>query len=568
MIDPTAAPATRAPHAPRPLLATALLCLLAGAPLSRAMPQDGRVGRRGVSPSDVATARQVLLDAASPQERDFDSLIRAAFREATARKLPSITDNPEAQYEPEYLAFRGEIYGELRERPSLREFLRGIARRAQNGAFDFVAATAAMVLADAPVADDLPALLDGYRAAAADSRASIARQLGRAVAALRIATPPPAGVAEALELLRADAGEGKAASRGAAIEGLFRAGCEDEALAILKPLLIEGADPFQTVTLLSACSRFFRRQNLDPLLKARALAATSAVFNDLLDSDEPVAATGVISGKGRSLRAAITFLQEVGGDAEFELLLRCLTEENGFRLLGMDGLQNLRYALQGKRGKVAPELGARVDEHYLGVVLEAGQRLFDLEEAPYEREEKERFFLARDLRYNALSYLVDQFFRTSAVKERIGRESDLTALLAAIVQSREDVRVDAADPQSPFVAVLEKTENRTLALQLLALIEREWNRRPGIDVFAEAYGLLCTEIQAPLQSIAEVVAFRKARAPGLELTIPVRRTPDDPWIRGACCQAIANLGYIVHTEPTRIRIQVDPENPWPWPDQG
>ncbi|MBM4013458.1 MAG: hypothetical protein FJ293_00625 [Planctomycetes bacterium] len=548
--------------------AAALLFAPAVTPTARAAPQDDRAGRRGVSPTDVATARQALLDAATPQEREFDSLIRAAFREATARKLASVMDNPEAQYEPEHLALREEIYGELRNRPALREFLRTTARRTPNGAFDFVATTAALVLADAPVADDLPALLDGYRATPAESRAGIARQLGRALAVLRTANPPPPTVAEALELLRADAGEGKAVARGAAIEGLFRAGCEDEALAILKPLLIEGADPYQTVTLLSACSRFFRRPNLDPLLKARALAATAAVFNDLLDSNEPTSTTGVISGKGRSLRAAITFLQEVGGDAEFELLLRCLTEPNGFRLLGMDGLQNLRFALQGKRGKVAPELGARVDEHYLGVVLEAGQRLFDLEEAPFDQDEKEQFFLARDLRYNALSYLVDQFFRNAALKERIGREGDLPALLVALAQSREDIREDPTDAQSPYVVVLEKTENRTLALQLLALIEREWNRRPGLDVFAEAYGLLCLEIQAPLQPIAEVVAFRKARAPGLELTIPVRRTPDDPWIRGACCQAIANLGYIVHTEPTRIRIEVDAANPWPWAEQG
>lgn len=541
------------------------------APLAPRLPAQGAgTGNRPAAPAttDVASARQALLDAATPLERDFDSLIRAAFKESTDRKLPSTNDNPEASYEPEHLAFRAEVYGELLARPALREFLRSLARRKPTGAFDFVSAIAGMVLADAPVADDLPALIEGYRAASPESRAGIARQLGRALAVLRVATPPVAGCDDALAQLRADAAEGKAAARGAAIEGLYRAGFEDEALAVIKPVLLEGADPSQTVTLLSASARLFRKPNLDPLLKARALAAVAAVVEGLLDSTEPTAMTGVISGKGRSLRAAITFLQDVGGDAEFELLLRCLTEPIGAQLLGMDGLQNLRYALQGKRGKVAPALGARLDDHYLGVVIAAGQRLFDLEETPYDKDEKEQFFASRDLRYNALSYLVDQFFRTPALKERIGAESDLPALLAALVQAREDVREDPADAQSPYVAVQEKTENRVLALQLLALIEREWNRKAGLDVFAEAYGVLCVEIQAKLQPIAETVAFRKARAVGLELTIPIGRNPDDPWIRGACCQAIANLGYIVHTDPGRIRIEVDAAAPWPWPEEG
>jgi hypothetical protein len=319
--------------------------------------------------------------------------------------------------------------------------------------------------------------------------------------------------------------------------------------------------------LLSACSRLFRRPNLDPLMKARALAAAGAAVDGLLAGDQPVAATQVISGQGRALRATVTFLQEVGGDAEFELLMRCLIEPRGARLLGMDGQQNLRFALQGKRGKVAPELGARLDEHYLGFITSAGQRLFDLDEAPLEQGEKESFFEARDQRYNALSYLVDQMYRTAAVKERIGKESDLVDHLVALYRAKEDVRADPADPDSPYVAVVEKLENRVLALQLLALIEREWNRRSGLDLFAESFGVLCLEIQAPLQDVATVVAFRRARAPGLELSVPITKAPDDAWVQGACCQAIANLGYVVQTTGGVIRIEVDAKNPWPWPDE-
>jgi hypothetical protein len=60
----------------------------------------------------------------------------------------------------------------------------------------------------------------------------------------------------------------------------------------------------------------------------------------------------------------------------------------------------------------------------------------------------------------------------------------------------------------------------------------------------------------------------RARAPGLELAVPITKAPDDAWVQNACCQAIANLGYVVQTSGGRIRIEVDAKNPWPWPDEG
>src|SRR5688572_13724404 len=241
------------------LLAAACVAAAALAPPVAAQGSGGGGGRRGNRPvADLVTAKKTFLDAPTPQERDFTALIFAAGQEATDRKLPSTMDQPEANYSPEFLAFRAEVYGELLARPDVREFLRSIVRKPPSGAFDWSSATAAMVLADTPTEGDLQALLDGYRATQPESRAAVARQLGRAVGTLRATAPTPA-TDEALALLRADAAEGKAAARGAAIEALFRAGCEDEALAVVKPLLTEGADPLETVTLLSACSRLFRR---------------------------------------------------------------------------------------------------------------------------------------------------------------------------------------------------------------------------------------------------------------------------------------------------------------------
>ncbi len=553
-----------------PRLATALALLFAshveavaqGAP---AAPRPGRGNRAGRGAVDWTTARQALLDATPPTETLFSDLLQAVFEEATRRKLPSTMENPDANYSPEYLAFRQEMYGELRERPDLRTFLRGLAGRTPSGAFDFVGITAALILADAPDAEDLDALFAGYRATPPDSRAGVARQLGRAAGTLKLA-----GLARADEVmaqLRQDAAAGRPGQRGAAIEGLYRAGAIEEALGAIKPLLLSEADPTESVPLLAACSRLLRRTDVDPFLRARAVAAASSAITKLLDSDEPVQTTQVISGQGRTLRAAISFLQEVGGDAEFELMMRCLVEPRGPRMLGMDGLQNLRFALQSKRATVSAELGRKLDRHYLQTVLDAGNRLFALEEEPFQPDEQRAFFEARDLRYNALSYLCDQFLRAPAVKELLGSEPDLPALLATFVRSKEEVREEGGAADAPWLAIAEKVENRVLALQLLARVQREWNRDPaGLDLFAESYALLCVEVQAPLLPFAEIVAFRRARAPGLVFEIPIGRAPSDPWVKGACCQAIANLGYIVSTVAGRVRIEADGESPWPWPD--
>lgn len=554
-----------------PLVAFLFVALAAAPGAAQADPGERRPGRGGRGrfggrqAGDVAGARQALLDAETPTDELFTALLSAAFQEATNRTLPSTNEDPDANYSPEYVAFRAEVYGPLRERPATRAFLRRLAARAPAGAFDFAGATAAMVLADAPDEEDLAALHAGYRAAPGDNRSPLARQLGRAVAALR--AQGSARAQELLDELRADAAEGNPNERGAAIEALWRAGAADDALRTLKAALLEGADPLEAVPLLSACSRLLRRNDVDPFLRARALAAAGAGVEALLDPDAPVHATQVISGEGRALRAAIGFLRDLGGDEEFGLLMRCLAEPRAHRLLGMDGLQQLRFALQARRAAVAPELGAQLDERYLAVVLATGERLFALEEEPLDRDEQRAFFEARDLRYNALSYLVDQFVRAPALEQRLHGLPELPDYLAVIARSRAEEREDPADHDSPYIAVEEKLENRVLALQLLALVQRKWNRDPGrLDLFAEAFALLCREVQAQPPPLAEVVEFRRARAPGLVLELAIGRAPDDPWVQRNCAQAIANLGWVVETRGGRIRIEADAQEPWPWPD--
>jgi len=533
----------------------------------------GRGGRGPRTTVDLPTAQKLLLEKDPPEERDFTTLVQAAMQESTNRRLPSFMEDPESTYGPEQRALRAEAYGPLLAEPRTREFLRSLVRRPASGAFDFAGSTAALVLADAPDEEDLRALFAGYQATAPENRTSVARQLGRALAALREAQPPPELAAEALARLRADAGEGKASQRGAAIEGLFRTGDADEAIRVLRPLLSGEEDPLETVTVLQACSRLFRRADLDPFMKARAVATAEAAIDALLSSSGEVAPTQVISGQGRTMRAAIAFLQDAGGASAFDVLLRCLGSERAQRLLGMDGLQTLRFALQSRRQTMDPAQAETLDERWLRLLLDAGSRLFALEEEPMEREEQRAFWDARDLRYNALGYFCDQFMRVPAspgsppVKERLGREPDLPAYLAAIFRAREDVKEDGGSGADRYVAVAEKLENRVLALQLLASIQREWNRDPGgLDLFAEAYALLCGEIQAPLLPIEQVVDFRSAREPGRQLEIPVGRAPADAYVQGAASQTIANLGYVVTNAVQKIVIEVDAEHPWPWPD--
>jgi hypothetical protein len=532
----------------------------------------GGFGARGARATvDLPTARRLLLEKDPPEEGDFTALVQAAMQESTDRRLPTFMEDPDATYGPEQRAFRAEVYGPLLAEPRTREFLRSLAKRPATGTFGFSGSTAALVLADDPDEADLAALFEGYQATGPENRAGPARQLGRAIAAMKAKEPEAALAEEALARIRADAAEGKASQRGAAIEALFRAEETDEAVRVLRPLLAEGNDPLETATVLQACSRLFQRRDVDPFMKASAIATAEAAVEKLLASDEEVAPTQVISGEGRTLRAAIAFLQDAGGTREFDVLMRCLESPRALRLLGMDGLQTLRFGLQSRRRRVSAEQAARIDEHWLKLVVEAGSRLFALEEEPMEPEEQRAFWDARDLRYNALGYFCDQFARAPAaggapgVKSRLERELDLPAYLAALYQSREDVTIEGEDGSERFTAVAEKLENRVLALQLLSLIQREWNRDPGgLDLFAEALAMLCAEIQAPPPAPEQIAAFRESRESDRLLEIAVVRAPADNYVQGAAAQTIADLGYVVTSGPDKVVIRADLEHPWPW----
>jgi hypothetical protein len=544
---------------------------------SPAFAQDGAGGGHGGGrgrgdgsarpKTNIATARQALLDAATPDVKDFSSLIQAASDESTKRKLPSFTDSPENNYVPEQIAFRKEVYGPLLESPVTHGFLRDLVKKAQTG-FDFNAATAALVLADAPDDGDLDALFSGYVATSPESRTSIARQLGRALGNVRDQKPPPARFTEMLDRVKADAAEGKPAQRGYAIEALWRGGETELAVKHLEALLAKEADPLESLTVLQACSRLLQKSEVDPLLRARAIAIAHAAIEQLLADTTEITPSQAISGKGKMMRSAVSFLQDVGGTHEFDLVMRCLTEPRSQRLLGMDGLQNVRYGLQRNRATMDEAQGKAVDDYFLKLVDDAGARLFSLEEEPMTAEEQRAFWDARDLRYNALSYLIDQLRRTKVVKERLGQEKELPEHLVLLFRAKADVK-EERDGEVIYRGVAEKLENRVCALELLGRLQREFNREPpGIDLFSEALAILSSEVQSGLVDPGGIIAFRKAYKPHVRFNFPIGKEPADEFVKREAIMTIATLGYVIWTGDGKIGIEVDANDPWPWERDG
>ena len=548
------------------------------APISRTIAQQpphggretgaGGRGRRNAAPkSDVATARQKLLDAAAPDAKDFNALIQAAGDEATKRKLPATSENPENNYTPELGAFRKEIYGPLLENTVTRDFLRGLAKKASSG-FDFNMATAALILADAPDEADLDALFTGYDATAPESRTTIARQLGRALGVVRDRTPPPARFSEMIERIKADAAAGKPGQRGAAIEALWRAGETALALKHVEALLAKEADPLESVTVLQACSRLVQKNDVDPLLRARAVATAHAAIETILADTSEITPAQAISGKGRMLRSAVAFLQDVAAAHEHDLVMRCLTGTRPQRLLGMDGLQSVCSGLERARDKLTPEQGTQVDDWFLKQIVEAAARLFSLEEEPMTVEEQRTFWDGRDLRYNAISYFNTEIRRSQGVKERLKKERELDDHLVTLFRAKADVK-EERDGETIYRGVAEKLENRVMALQLLSNIEREFNREPpGVDLFSEAFAIAAAEVHAGVIDPGAVVKFRKDYAPHVLFEFSVIKEPADDFVKRAAIQTMANLGYVIWTGEGKIGIEVDAENPWPWERDG
>jgi hypothetical protein len=155
------------------------------------------------------------------------------------------------------------------------------------------------------------------------------------------------------------------------------------------------------------------------------------------------------------------------------------------------------------------------------------------------------------------------------VKERLWKkENDLPELLVTLFKAKEDVK-DERDGETVWRGVAEALENRASALRLLANMEREFNKpTPGIDLFSEGLAVLCSEVQAPPIRPAEIIAFRKAYAPGAMFEFPVGKEPADEYVKRTGCMVIATLGYIVHTGDGKVGIEVDAANPWPWERDG
>jgi hypothetical protein len=371
-----------------------------------------------------------------------------------------------------------------------------------------------------------------------------------------------------VDRIKADAAAGKAAQRGAAIEALWRAGETELALKHVEALLAKEADPLESVTVLQACSRLLQKSDVDPLLRARAIATAHATIETILADTAEITPAQAISGKGRMLRSALSFLQDVAGPSEHDLVMRSLTEPRPQRLLGMDGLQSVCSGLERARDKLAPEQGKQVDDWLLKQITDAGARLFSLEEEPMSVDEQRAFWDGRDLRYNAISYFNYLIRVSKGVKERLKQERELDDQLVTLFHAKADVKEDR-DGESVYRGVAEKLENRVMALQLLSNIEREFNREPpGVDLFSEAFAIAAGEVHAGIVDPGAVVKFRKENVPHVRFEFAAVKEPADDFVKRAAIQTIANLGYVIWTGDGKIGIEVDAENPWPWERDG
>ncbi|MEW6742265.1 MAG: hypothetical protein AB1486_05860 [Planctomycetota bacterium] len=523
------------------------LCLGIAASSLLAQPR----GRERSPERPRVDARELLdkiLAAADPSMDDLREYVSqvsmAAWRDES---LPSPAENPEALYGPEHRAYRNQWYGPLRENSKTRALLRQLVAQPPSG-FTMAPMSAALCLADDPDVADLEALIGGYRAldASSFSQGSFARHLGRAIAALRTTASPEADalVATGLELLREHAATGRPVQRGAAIEGLLRAGETSEALALLETLVDEDTSGAAAVLpVLQACSRAFLLPQVDPSFKARAIELARAAADAALEAPEASPrAGGGLSEEAKLFRAGVSFLQDVAAEASFDFLLACQEDPRARRLLDMDSLQGVRSALQRERANATPERRARLDAFYRDTLVAAGERLFALEEEPMDTEEYQEFFQGRDLRYNAAAYFSELWRRAEDVRAIWANDPESVELLGTLVLAASD-ESEGELHNKLYSAVREKLETRVLTADLLAKIRRDLGIECRVDLYRELVGILAAEIGATNEARAAlaVSVLKGAHPPSLQL--PLARTPSDGFVQDRALVALRVLGY-------------------------
>lgn len=524
--------------------------------------EAGRAGRR-----DRGRRNEVVLEQAleamlkAPAEGKlaaFTDVTTALARRARQDGLPSSWDRPEAQYTAEYIAFRARWLDRLRQDPPSLEFLHELVRHP--GQHDLEEITAAQYLADHPTAADVSAMLDGYATLepADGFRSSRTRQLGRA--ASRLVEEDPGEEAGLLAAIVVDRFRQEIAGddnfvRGGALEGLYRAGHGAEAFDHLRRLLQEEQNPEVGFELLQSCPRLLEAEGFDPFLKAKAIdVARTAAEIGIERSLSGAEMTRSARNSSAMVRNAIDFLQRVAPATQIDFFVSCLEQPERASVLGMDGIQTVRIALQRARQSASPEQAGRLDQMFLRILMQAGERLFVLAEEPMTDAEYSEFYKQRDVRYNAANYFCTLWDGTPSIPT-LFEPSEVEDYLCVVVNAGELVE-DGEGPDRLVYGIKEKVETRVLCAQILALVQRDLGRSPEeVDLYAFLVKTLAEEVRASAEEVRSALDRQvQLNVPELLIEVPVVRAPADAWVKDQVVDALGILGCTIHESSERIEI--------------
>ena len=511
-------------------------------------------GRRGpvapVTDADRVAAQRAVLDATTDEAQlaALEELLRRSGRASRGAGLPSFFRDPEAAYGPEYAAFRATWFDEVVARPEGRELLRRAVAdpRALEG---FTSMTLLLYVSDDPVREDFEALLEGLLVAGDDDVAfgTRTRAVGRAAKKLVEGSAADASMLDEVEeLFVAWLGQRNDRRAAAALDGLNRLGRAERTAEYLRNLATGPRSDLEVIALLYECRRVLDAPTTPPEVREAALERAQRI----LERDDEPSAQG--NGNRRSSlfasldaganarRSALLLLVQLEPVRGAEHAAQTLGSPTRIAQLGMEGIQQLRFALQGKRASLPADARRELDCFFLSVLQSAGARLFEMEEVPLTQEEWQEFFAGKDLRYNAASWFVDQWRRGPDLLEVMGEDPDLDEWLRLLAEADED---DLDAEEGWYYGVEEKAETRLLCAMMRARLA-QWEERP---VSAELYPLFveffAREVGAEVEAAVELaLQQQRAGVARIWLEIPERSRPADAYLRDKAEDALELLG--------------------------
>ena len=483
---------------------------------------------------------------------DLVDLVTSSYRWAG---LPSTrVHGYEVMYGREHRDFRAKWLGRLCDDEATREVLFN-AMKVPGTLELYTEMILGVTLADYPSNDDYRVLLEGLRACdkTSGSRYSRIRHIGRAIPYLQ-----EHGGDEGAEL----AEEGFAmlydfiengtttAVIGGAIDGLAWAGREEEAYSELAKFM-EKPDETDGIRLavLDAASRVMKRKNVDPFFKAWTVDfVRDMAYQAVEESNDEVGVARKISNAASDYRYAVSYLQDVAPDLSLDFLIDNYTDMNLATLLGMDELQDLRWALQNYRLQDQTGHSKKVDQLFFQLLVDAGEKLFHLDEEPFFQADHEKFFSDRDLRYNAASYFYDMWSSLAAVRERLDQDYDIWHHLHLIMEADADIPEGDGEDRL-YYGVIEKGETRLLAGLLLAFRWRDYGKDPEADLRELFLSFLGAEL-----SVAEDVLEQSLATHSEPILWENTKEPEDEWMKEKAIEGLEVLGMEVIEQESSYAI--------------